>query len=235
MKRALTTLFLLSSIDGKISTGSDDRFDFDKDLPLIAGAKEGLDQYYQIEKTTDKWSLCSGRTQVKIGINNENPEIKHETGVNFVIIDNKQLEINGIRSLCSKAEQLVIVTTNERHNAIKLLEDNDKYCSNLHCIVMPKLDPEQLLCKLYEKYGCESITIQSGGTLNSLFLRRGLIDRIKIVIAPILVGGKDVPTIADGGSPISIDELAKHGVYELTDIIRLKDSYVELDYKKTGR
>ena len=47
--RPITTLFMLTSADGKISTGASDCLDFDKDIPNIAGAAEGLNQYYDIE------------------------------------------------------------------------------------------------------------------------------------------------------------------------------------------
>jgi len=40
MKRPITTLFMLISLDGKISTGDVDQRDFDKDLTTIIGVKE---------------------------------------------------------------------------------------------------------------------------------------------------------------------------------------------------
>ena len=57
MDRAITTLFMLMSVDGKISTGASDDLDVDKDLPNITGVKEGLHQNYEIEQTTDLWSF----------------------------------------------------------------------------------------------------------------------------------------------------------------------------------
>ena len=60
MDRPITTLFMLMSVDGKISTGSNDTLDFDQDLPKINGVSEGLNQYYEIEQTTDLWSLNAG-------------------------------------------------------------------------------------------------------------------------------------------------------------------------------
>lgn len=69
MDRPITTLFMLISVDGKIGTGASDNLDVDKDFPKITGVKEGLHQYYEIEQTTDLWSLNSGRTQAKIGVN----------------------------------------------------------------------------------------------------------------------------------------------------------------------
>ena len=38
----ITTLFMLTSVDGKISTGHVDDRDFDKDLPNVSGIAEGL-------------------------------------------------------------------------------------------------------------------------------------------------------------------------------------------------
>ena len=51
--RPITTLFMLMSVDGKISTGATDELDVDKDFPKIDGLKEGVGQYYEIEQTTD--------------------------------------------------------------------------------------------------------------------------------------------------------------------------------------
>ena len=59
--KPITTLFMLMSVDGKISTGAVDELDVDRDFPRINGVKEGLYQYYEIEKTTDLWS-CSGKS-----------------------------------------------------------------------------------------------------------------------------------------------------------------------------
>lgn len=63
--KPITTLFMLMSVDGKISTGAVDELDVDRDFPRINGVKEGLYQYYEIEKTTDLWSLNSSRVQEK--------------------------------------------------------------------------------------------------------------------------------------------------------------------------
>ena len=47
--RPITTLFMLESLDGKISSGNNDNMDVDKDFCQIEGVKEGLHQYYEIE------------------------------------------------------------------------------------------------------------------------------------------------------------------------------------------
>ena len=41
MNRPITTLFMLESLDGKISSGSSDNLDADKDFYRIDGVKDG--------------------------------------------------------------------------------------------------------------------------------------------------------------------------------------------------
>lgn len=68
MDRPVTTLFLLMSVDGKVSTGDVDERDFDRDLPNVEEVREGLHQYYDLEKQTDLFSLNTGRVMAKVGI-----------------------------------------------------------------------------------------------------------------------------------------------------------------------
>jgi len=48
LQRPVTTLFMLMSVDGKISTGATDELDVDIDFPKINGVKEGLHMVYAI-------------------------------------------------------------------------------------------------------------------------------------------------------------------------------------------
>lgn len=75
------------------------------------------------------------------------------------------------------------------------------------------------------------MTIQSGGSLNELFLRKNLIDYVNIVIAPLLVGGKDTPTLIDGNSITTTDELNKLRALKLLECNKLNNSYIQLKYK----
>lgn len=227
MNRPITTLFMLESVDGKISTGSTDSLDVDKDFPQIEGVKEGLHQYYEIEQTTDYFSLNTGRVMEKIGVNDKK-EYRDKVKVIFVIIDNKpHLNEIGIDYICHWGEKLLLVTTNKKHPAYNI---KDKY-DNLDILYYDTLDLKNLLEDLYSKYNAERLTIQSGGTLNGVFVRNKLIDFVNIVIAPIIVGGKDVPTLVDGESITKKNELNKLMPLELVECNKLEDSYIELKYK----
>lgn len=221
--RPVTTLFMLMSVDGKISSGATDELDFDQDLPHVEGVREGLQQYYDIEQTTDLWSLNSGRVQAKLGVNEKAAPAK--TPVSFVLIDNHHLAETGVRYFCARSKQLVIVTSNRSHPAFQVNEPN------LHIIYQTKLELSNLLEQLGERFGCKRITIQTGGTLNGLFLREKLFDYVDIVVAPVLVGGKDTSTLIDGESLTTARELSKLGVLRLENAQQLKDSYIRLRYK----
>ena len=53
MDRPLTTLYMLMSVDGKISTGATDDLEVDKEYHQIPGVIDDLQQYYDIEQITD--------------------------------------------------------------------------------------------------------------------------------------------------------------------------------------
>lgn len=226
MNRPITTLFMLESLDGKISSGANDNLDADKDFPKINGVKEGLHQYYELEQETDLFSLNTGRVMAKIGVNDKKEYHNKIDAVTFVIIDNKpHLNENGIDYLCHWVGKVILVTTNKEHPAF-----NTRY-ENLDILLYDELDLNTLLEDLYSKYNAERLTIQSGGTLNGLFVRNKLIDYVNIVIAPILVGGRDVPTLVDGESIKDETELNKLLPLKLLECNKLENSYIELKYK----
>ena len=218
---------MLESLDGKISSGNTDELDADKDWCKIDGVKEGLHQYYEIEATTDYFSLNTGRVMAKIGVN-DRKEYHNKIEAKFVIIDNKpHLNETGIDYMCRWVESLILVTTNKNHIAFSL---TDKY-DNLDILYYEELDLTRLLEDLYSKYHAERVTIQSGGNLNGLFLRNNLIDYVNIVIAPLLVGGKDVSTLIDGVAISHSEELNKLKALELLECKQLDNSYIQLKYK----
>ena len=175
----MTTLFMLTSVDGKISTGATDELDVDRDFPKLPGVREGLGQYYEIEQTTDLWSLNTGRVQEKMGVN-EKP-MPEKTPVSFVLVDNKHLNAHGVEYFCALSQKFVLITTNPNHPAYGVGREN------LYIIFQENLDMKKALEQLYVRFGCDRLTIQSGGTLNGLFLREKLIDYVDFVVAPVPV------------------------------------------------
>lgn len=218
--RPTTTLFMLMSLDGKISSGSADERDFDKDIPRIAGASDGITQYYAAEQETDIVSLNSGRVMAKIGINNLDFSHSKIDCMTFVIIDNSHLTRTGVENLVKWVGKLIVATNNKSHPAYSVANAE----------VVEYQDMAQLLDKL-GKRGVERITIQSGGTLNAELVRAGLIDYIDIFIAPILVGGTKTQSLIGGESIVSESDLGKIKPLKLLSAQTLENSYVRVRYE----
>ncbi len=223
-ERPVTTLFMLMSVDGKISTGADDERDFDKDLPTIDGLGKGLKQYYALEEQTDWHSFNSGRVMAKVGWNEQKDSIS-KIPVRFVVVDSKpHLTERGVRNLLARSEKLYIVTTNKQHPAYSIDDINLKvldYDGNINFA--------DLFTKL-KGLGADKLTIQSGGELNALLLREKLVDKLSIVVAPLIVGGRNVPTLIDGDSLKTVQDLGILQSMKLTKVDVLSDSYLHLQY-----
>ena len=158
-----------------------------------------------------------------MGINSK--PLPDKTPVSFVLVDNKHLSEHGVRYFCALSKEFVLITTNDAHPAFQVQE------SNFHIIYQKQLSLSDALAELKTEFGCERITIQSGGTLNSLFLREKLFDYVDIVIAPVLIGGKDTATLIDRPSLMSESELSQLRALKLEECVVLENSYLRLRYK----
>ena len=141
------------------------------------------------------------------------------------MIDNHHLDENGVRYFCALSKEFVLITTNENHPAFQINE------RNLHIIFQKELSLKDALTTLKSDFGCERLTIQSGGTLNGLFLREKLFDHVDIVVAPVLVGGTNTSTLIDGKSLLSESDLSQLGVLKLQECKVLENSYLRLRYQ----
>lgn len=145
--------------------------------------------------------------------------------VSFVLLDNTHMTEHGVQYFCARSKEFVLITTNKTHPAFNIKADN------LHIIYQENLSLEDALIELKKNYGCERITIQSGGTVNGMFLREKIFDYVDIVVAPVLIGGKETSTLVDGVALTKENELDKLGVLSLIGCDVLENSYIRLRYK----
>jgi 2,5-diamino-6-(ribosylamino)-4(3H)-pyrimidinone 5'-phosphate reductase len=220
-----TTLFMIASLDGKISSGDTNKVDVDQDWKTIKGVKAGLSQYYDLEKKTDFVSFNTGRVMAKIGVNRRKGNPK-KIPVSFVLIDNKpHLKKAGVTYLKKWLKKIYVVTNNKKHSAFKT-------GGNVEVLYYKKkIDFVDLFKRLKKDFGINRMTIQSGGTMNATLLRLGLIYRVSLVVAPLLVGGATTPTLMDGEAIHSVKELKKLRPLKLVRVNKLKHSYLHLIYE----
>jgi 2,5-diamino-6-(ribosylamino)-4(3H)-pyrimidinone 5'-phosphate reductase len=71
------------------------------------------------------------------------------------------------------------------------------------------VDLKGALEELNLKYGVESVRVDSGGTLNGVLLREGLVDEISVLVDPSLVGGTSPKSIFRGSDLTSSEGILK--------------------------
>jgi 2,5-diamino-6-(ribosylamino)-4(3H)-pyrimidinone 5'-phosphate reductase len=61
----------------------------------------------------------------------------------------------------------------------------------------PRVDLNKMMLTL-KKIGVDHLMVEGGGTMNFELIRLGLVDEIMLYIAPLIFGGANAPTLADG-------------------------------------
>jgi 2,5-diamino-6-(ribosylamino)-4(3H)-pyrimidinone 5'-phosphate reductase len=227
--RPVTTLFLIQSVDGKITTGDVDELDTDLDYRRLHGVKEGLHRYYEMEQQIARVSFNSGRVLAKVGANERRWESDEPDQVTFVIVDSRpHLTASGCEYFARRSRELYLITSNADHPLFRLTDRP----SNVHILLYRDgIDFRDALARLRGEFGISQLTIQTGGELNAHLLRLGLIDCVSIVVAPCLVGGRDTQALVGGESLHSQDDLRHLRALRLLSCEPLGDSYVHLSYE----
>ncbi|MDD1710539.1 MAG: RibD family protein [Methanoregulaceae archaeon] len=60
-----------------------------------------------------------------------------------------------------------------------------------------RIDMREALTELNRRYGVKTVRVDSGGTLNSVLLKAGVVDEVSVLIHPFLAGGRADPTMFD--------------------------------------
>lgn len=90
----------------------------------------------------------------------------------------------------------------------------------------PRVDLHQMMLTL-KKIGVDHLMVEGGGTMNFELIRLGLVDEVLIYVAPMIFGGANAPTLADGTGLLRESAMEM----KLTDIERWDDGGVILKYR----
>ena len=183
------------TLDGKIATktGSSE----------ISGQKD-LERVHEIRKEVDGIMVGIGTvladdprlTVHKINAKKEDNPVrivvdnKARTPLNFRILNDDAETVIAVSSICDENNE------NSDEEAVKRAKELEKRAKVFYSS-HETVDLKEFLEFLYS-LGIESIMLEGGSTLNFSMIRDGLIDEIKICIAPMVVGGKDSKTFFDG-------------------------------------
>ena len=100
-----------------------------------------------------------------------------------------------------------IVFTKENYQNKKVFQENVEVIpvkTNEHGL----LDLYEIITILHQK-NIQTLLIEGGGTIIWSFLNEGLVDEMYVYIGPMVIGGKNTPTMADGPGITSEKDLLK--------------------------
>jgi 2,5-diamino-6-(ribosylamino)-4(3H)-pyrimidinone 5'-phosphate reductase len=90
----------------------------------------------------------------------------------------------------------------------------------------PRADLPRMMLTLYS-IGVKRLMVEGGGTMNFELMRLGLVDELMIYIAPMIFGGSNAPTPADGIGVLR--DLAIE--MDLLNVLQWEDGGIVLKYK----
>ncbi|MEY2816540.1 MAG: hypothetical protein RL275_3 [Chloroflexota bacterium] len=120
--------------------------------------------------------------------------------------------------------RLVIFTTSQ--TSISQLENLRALGIEVFVDESPRVDLNKMMLTL-KKIGVDHLMVEGGGTMNFELMRLGLVDELMIYVAPMIFGGANAPTLADGLG-LSRDAALE---MKLTDVERWEDGGILLKYK----
>ena len=130
--------------------------------------------------------------------------------------NNLRIIVSGTGTINPRAEIFkhrfspIIILTTERAGTAKLkrlraLSDEVKVCGD------QELDFNFAFRWLREQWRVKRLLCEGGGEVNGALFRAGLVNEIHLTLSPVIFGGRNAPTMADG-----------EGVEKLADATRLK-------------
>jgi len=194
MKKPYVIINCAMSADGKIAlpTGKQLRISCDEDI----------ERMYKLRNECDA---------VLVGINtilSDDPKLT----VKEKYVKNPKQPIRIILDTNCKTPVDALVVYNAAKTFIITKEKcNKKYGKNVEIIqcrtdANDLIDLEKMLDIIF-KYGVRSLMVEGGSKVIWNFLNQHLADDIFVYIAPIIIGGKNTPTLSDGNGIKNIDEL----------------------------
>ena len=90
----------------------------------------------------------------------------------------------------------------------------------------PRVDLNKMILTI-KKIGVDHLMVEGGGTMNFELMRLGLVDELMIYVAPMIFGGANAPTLADGLGLMRNDAIEM----KLMDVEKWEDGGIFLRYK----
>jgi len=208
--RPLVTLKGAMTLDGKIATRTGQS-------RWITGEAARKD-VHRVRSQVDAILIGIGtvlKDNPDLSARGKNPESRHRSGRQpvRVILDSRlriPVSANVLRWVVEQPT-IVCTTSQASPNIIRQLEQK-----GVSVWVLPRRSGHVSLSAVLKRLsqeGLMSVLIEGGGALNASALREKVVDRVRLYIAPMLLGGEDAKGMIGGSSPNRI-----RGAYQIHDM-----------------
>ncbi|RUM57867.1 MAG: 2,5-diamino-6-(ribosylamino)-4(3H)-pyrimidinone 5'-phosphate reductase [Persephonella sp.] len=198
MRRPYTLIVSEVTIDGKLTL----RRGYSSKEIMKFMDEEATRYLHQIRAKVD--GIMVGAETVRT----DNPflTVRHVVGRNPIRIiptrtANIPLDANILKS---DAPTIIITTEKAPEEKVKKLEEK----AEVIICGKDEIDLIHMMEILYNK-GIKSLMVEGGSTLNWNLIKTGLVDEIRLIHMPFIVGGDDTPTLVGGEGFSSLEEVVK--------------------------
>ncbi|RUM59734.1 MAG: 2,5-diamino-6-(ribosylamino)-4(3H)-pyrimidinone 5'-phosphate reductase [Persephonella sp.] len=198
MRRPYTLIVSEVTIDGKLTL----RKGYSSKEIMKFMDEEATRYLHQIRAKVD--GIMVGAETVRT----DNPflTVRHVVGRNPIRIiptrtANIPLDANILKS---DAPTIIITTEKAPEEKVKKLEEK----AEVIICGKDEIDLIHMMEILYNK-GIKSLMVEGGSTLNWNLIKTGLVDEIRLIHMPFIVGGDDTPTLVGGEGFSSLEEVVK--------------------------
>ncbi len=184
------------SLDGKIATVSgDSEFSDEEDWMRVHRLRSEVDA-------------------IMVGVNTvlaDDPKLTSKVGRSpmRVVVDSMARTPPTARVITFMRREVPTIIAVTGKAPAERIEDLRKAGANVMvCGEKGKVDLEALMEKLFEM-GVRTLLLEGGGNLNWSMLERGLVDEVRVAIAPVIVGGSKAITLVEGEGFSKVSQAVK--------------------------
>jgi 2,5-diamino-6-(ribosylamino)-4(3H)-pyrimidinone 5'-phosphate reductase len=175
----------------------------------LTGFMPEMQLHYKIAGSYNPDAHLIGSETIIKGIEMFGEEVPDESPADFIapvrspdlpwwIIVDSEGKLEGILHTCRRFEfcrdVIVLVSETTRQDYIKHLEERNY---NLIVSGKGKVDIQQALLQIREKFGIVKILTDTGRVLGNLLLNMGLVSEISLLVHPIIIGEKSYQMFSD--------------------------------------
>lgn len=201
--RPFVHLKLAMSLDGRISLKTS--------VSTTLSGKESANRVQDFRHEHDA-ILIGGNTAFV-----DNPSLTDRSGkarrrkLVRVVLDNRlQISTNSILAETAKETPTIVFSNSTDEKKISVLESK-----GVEIIPRNARNLEKVLEEL-KKRELQSVLVEGGTQVAGAFVDAKLVDKISLIIAPIIIGGRDAPVAMGGRGAASLGEALRLGDLEIT-------------------